>query len=142
MDEADTKEGVLANTLVYLLRVISFLLLWEIAGLNSEVLPTPIETVQKMAHMFTHKVADKLLFAHIGRSLFRMFLGLVIGVVLGIPFGIFMGYNKYFEAFLKYPFEAFRMIPALAWIPLSILFFGISEFGKIFIIIIASVSSK
>jgi NitT/TauT family transport system permease protein/sulfonate transport system permease protein len=68
-----------------------------------------------------------------------MFVGLVIGVGIGIPFGIFMGYNKYFEEFVKYPFEAFRMIPALAWIPMSILFFGISEFGKIFIIIIASI---
>ncbi len=139
MTEADKKDGTVLNILIYMLPIIGFLFLWEIAGLHSEVLPTPVETVQKIFYMLSHKVADKLLFAHIGRSLFRMFFGLLIGVVIGIPFGIFMGYNKYFEAFLKYPFEAFRMIPALAWIPLSILFFGISEFGKIFVIIIASV---
>jgi ABC-type nitrate/sulfonate/bicarbonate transport system permease component len=139
MKEADKTSSVVFNILNYLLPVIGFLLIWEIAGLYSAVLPTPVETAQKIGYMFSNKVADKVLFQHIGRSLFRMLSGLVIGVGIGVPLGILMGYNNYFEAFTKYLFEAFRMIPALAWIPLSIMFFGISEFGKIFIIVIASI---
>ena len=138
MEETTGKKSPVKNVLNYGLPIAGFLLLWELAGLQSPVLPTPVETVQKIGYMFSHKVAGKLLYQHIGRSLFRMLAGLIIGVGIGVPFGIFMGYSRKMEALAKYLFEAFRMIPALAWIPLSILFFGISEFGKVFIIIIAA----
>ena len=128
------------DVLAYLLPIVAVVVFWQIlaAVFYSEVLPTPLSVVRKIAFMATHEVAEKTLYRHIGRSLFRMGSGLVIGISLGVPLGIFMGWNRYFEAAVKPLFETFRMVPALSWIPLSVLFFGTSEFGKIFIIFVAS----
>lgn len=45
-----------------------------------------------------------------------------------------MGYSRTFEAIFKPIFEFIRPIPPLAWIPLSILWFGLGDTGKFFII--------
>jgi ABC-type nitrate/sulfonate/bicarbonate transport system permease component len=126
------------NALVFVMPVIFVIIGWHMLAINSPSLPTPLSVIKKIYYMMFNEVADKTLIRHIGASLYRMGIGLVIGVVLGVPFGIFMGWNKIFEAAAEPLFETFRMIPSLAWIPLSVLFFGTSEFGKIFIIIIAS----
>ena len=126
------------TVLVFVLPIILVVIGWHILAINSPSLPTPASVIKKIHYMVFNEVADKILIRHIGASLFRMGIGLIIGIVLGVPFGIFMGWNKIFEAAAEPLFETFRMIPSLAWIPLSVLFFGTSEFGKIFIIIIAS----
>lgn len=48
--------------------------------------------------------------------------------------GVGMGYSRTFEAVFKPIFEFIRPIPPLAWIPLSILWFGLGDTGKFFII--------
>ena len=130
--------GRVKDLFVYLLPVVVVLSVWYLASFASNVLPTPWETISKIGYMATHPVAGKTLLVHIQASLFRMGIGLIIGISLGVPLGIFMGWNRYFEAAVGPLFQTFRMIPSLAWIPLSILFFGTSELGKIFIIIIAA----
>ncbi len=49
-----------------------------------------------------------------------------------------MGWSKRFEKIVDPFVELFRPISPLAWIPLSILWFGINEAGKIFIVCIAT----
>lgn len=124
--------------LTYILPVVLVVSAWYLLAIISESLPTPVSVVKKIGYMMVNEVADKTLYHHIGASLRRMGIGLVIGISLGVPLGIYMGWNRIFEAAAKPLFETFRMIPSLAWIPLSILFFGTSEMGKIFIIIIAA----
>jgi ABC-type nitrate/sulfonate/bicarbonate transport system permease component len=124
--------------LTYVLPFVVVVTGWHLLALNSQSLPTPVAVIQKIGYMMFNEVAGKYLYSHIGASLSRMGTGLVIGVGLGVPFGIYMGWNRLFEAAARPLFETFRMIPSLSWIPLSILFFGTSELGKVFIIVIAA----
>ena len=57
---------------------------------------------------------------------------------LGIPLGFFMGINKYFNAFFNPIFNLIKPMPPISWVSLSILWLGIGEEPKIFIIAIGA----
>lgn len=70
-----------------------------------------------------------------------MIIGFLLATVVGITLGVLMGRNRLLESILMPLFEAIRPIPPLAWIPLSILWFGLGESPKYFLIFLASFSS-
>jgi ABC-type nitrate/sulfonate/bicarbonate transport system permease component len=72
-------------------------------------------------------------------SLWRMFAGYFIGVVLGIGLGMLMGYFRFFYNLLEPITEVLRPIPSPAYLPIAILFLGIDDQMKIFMIAFASV---
>ena len=67
-----------------------------------------------------------------------MFIGFGIACALGIPLGFFMGINKYFNAFFNPIFNLIKPMPPISWVSLSILWLGIGEEPKIFIIAIGA----
>ena len=67
-----------------------------------------------------------------------LFLNLTVCCLFGIPFGLLIGWNKRCCDFLKPIFELIRPVPALAWIPLMTLWFGIGESSKIALIFIGT----
>ena len=74
------------------------------------------------------------LFFHIGASVARALVGLVVGSALGILFGLLTGRILLF-AYLTEPIaQLFRSIPAIAFVPLAIIWFGLGEQSKIFLI--------
>ena len=78
---------------------------------------------------------------HILASLKRVFVGYFLACIIGIPLGILMGCSKTGKAIVKPIFELLRPIPGLAWIPLAILWFGIGETSKYFIICVSAIVS-
>lgn len=64
----------------------------------------------------------------------RAITGLVIGGGLGLIFGIATGYSPILRSSLDNTFQMLRTIPHLALIPLVILWFGIDESAKIFLV--------
>jgi ABC-type nitrate/sulfonate/bicarbonate transport system permease component len=68
-----------------------------------------------------------------------MTLGFLSGVGLGVPLGLLMGWNKTVGTMISPFFDIFRQIPPLAWIPYSVLLFGIGASSKIFLIFVASI---
>lgn len=75
---------------------------------------------------------------HILSSLYRTLTGLFFGILLGVPVGALMGMSSKINAALMPLFGFIRPIPALAFIPLVIMYFGIGEFPKILLIWIAA----
>lgn len=75
---------------------------------------------------------------HMLRSLGRVVPAYFLGASIGIFLGITMGWYKSIEYLLRPLFEIVRPIPPLAWIPLAILWFGVDEGSKIFIIFLAA----
>ena len=71
---------------------------------------------------------------HIGVSLYRVGVAFFFATIAGIALGVSMGYSKTVEAIIKPIFEFIRPIPPLAWIPMSILWFGLGDQSKFFII--------
>jgi ABC-type nitrate/sulfonate/bicarbonate transport system permease component len=71
-------------------------------------------------------------------SLWRMFAGYFIGVTLGVGLGLLMGYVRFFYNLLEPVTEMLRPIPSPAYLPIVILFLGIDDEMKIFMIAFAT----
>lgn len=121
--------------------VIGFFLLWEYASRFTDAgmfLPAASQIIQRFAKSFVEPVGRHTMPVHIGVSLYRVLTAFSIAVVCGILIGVGMGYSKLAEAIIKPVFELIRPIPPLAWIPMSILWFGLGDASKFFIIFLGS----
>lgn len=78
---------------------------------------------------------------HILITLTRCFSGFFLAVIVAIPFGIILGKNRNIYMYFEVLIEAFRPMPSSALIPIAILFLGIDNEMKIFIIFFGSLWS-
>ena len=126
------------TVLPYLYAALFIVTIWQmvVSFTNAHVtlLPSPLLTAQS----FFELVVTGELFIHIGASLGRVISAWALSALVAIPLGLAMGRWGGFERLVDLVIELFRPISPLAWIPLAILWFGIGETGKIFIIFIAT----
>ena len=78
--------------------------------------------------------AIPMLDGHLWDSLFRVLVALALGILLGVPLGLFMGVSRFFKSFFDPLIELYRPVPPLAWAPLILTIFGITDDGKIFLL--------
>ena len=81
--------------------------------------------------------SENALHQHILWSLYRVFTSFLLAVVTAIPIGIAMGMSRIARGVFDPPIEFYRPIPPLAYLPLTIIWFGIGDFAKIFLIYLA-----
>ncbi len=98
----------------------------------------PHLVVEQLGIMLHKKLAGKILWEHMWDSTRRVLIGYTIACAIGIPLGFFMGVNKYVNAFVKPIFNIIKPMPPISWISLSILWLGIGEPSKVFIIAIGT----
>ncbi len=118
--------------------VFVFLLLtvWHIA-INRQVvhlLPDPLQ----VAGGFLELIQRGLLFKYVVASLFRVTWGFLLAAVIAIPAGLAIGWHRRLEMALNPFLQILRPISPLAWIPISILWFGVGDVAAIFLIFLAS----
>ncbi len=121
-----------------------FLCIWQAAVTFTDagiVMVGPVTVIGSFFKSIVYPIGTHTIQMHVAWSLSRVMTGFVIGCVLGIILGIVMGWYRPMEAFFRPLFEIIRPIPPIAWIPLSIVWFGIGEPSKYFIIFLASFSS-
>ncbi len=97
-------------------------------------LPSPQNIVIDFFRLLTSSYVGNTLIGHTLVSLQIVLGGFFLAVAIGIPLGILMGWFKRIEAVVDPLFQLLRPIPPLAWIPLSLLWFGIGIKSKIFVI--------
>jgi NitT/TauT family transport system permease protein len=83
-------------------------------------------------------VANGNLVKHSVASLFRVTAGFYLAMVLGIPLGMFLGRLTTLRLLVNPLINFLRPISPLAWIPLSMLWFGIGDLPAIFLIFLSS----
>ena len=96
-------------------------------------LPTPIQVWQAAVTEST----TGILWPDIAASVTRIILGFVMSSVVAVPVGILMGAYKGFEAGLEPTVDFMRYTPAVAFIPLTLIWFGTSTTQKLVILFIA-----
>ncbi len=74
----------------------------------------------------------------IGISLYRITIGFLVGAVFAIPLGILIGVSERVRAFFEPVVGFLRYLPASAFIPLAILWLGVGEIQKMFIIFVGT----
>ncbi len=100
-------------------------------------LPSPIAVYSKFISAATDGVANSTLFEHTIASLARVFGAFLLACVTAIPIGIMMGMSSFARGVLDPIIEFYRPLPPLAYLPLIIIWLGIGEFPKVFLIYLA-----
>ena len=127
----------LTSVLLPLLVATAFLLSWEgaVRLSGSDLFPRPIEVARGIVEL----IEKGLLFKYIVASLFRVTWGFFLAVLLGVPLGLLLGWFGWaFKAFNPM-IQVLRPISPIAWIPVAILWFGVSDAAPVFLIFLASV---
>ncbi len=113
---------------------ILILISWEIAStsgwLSTRVLPEPLA----VAKAFWALAVTGELWTHVAVSTRRAAIGFAVGGGLGLLLGLATGTFRLAETLLDSTLQMVRNIPALALIPLVILWFGIDETAKLFLV--------
>ena len=113
-------------------------LVWEslsrMGGWRSKILPSPLQVAASMWEL----IANGTLFKHTIASLFRVTLGYYLSVLLALPLGIILGWWRLGQVAFNSLIQFLRPISPLAWIPLTMLWFGIGDKPAIFLIFLSS----
>lgn len=124
--------------------VFLFLLLWTLVTLPgglipSLFLPPPGDVFSAFVSMLSEPYLGETLFGHVRASLWIVFGGWLVGGLVGVPLGIAMAWWKRLRWIVFPVFLTLRPIPPLAWIPLAIIWLGIGDSARIYVVFLSAV---
>jgi len=121
-----------APAIVPILIVVIWQLLGQLGIISTRTLPTPL----KVAEAGFSLAKSGQLFQYIGSSSGRAFIGFAIGGGIGFALGLLNGLSNTANRLLDSSLQMIRNVPHLALIPLVIIWFGIGETAKIFLVVL------
>lgn len=137
-DSSALNSGRLYSILV----VLALIAIWIIASALGLVKPfywPPVgDAIKRLGMLVSDGFRNVSLWNHVGISVYRVLSGVLYGALVGIPIGFAMGLSSIARGLFDPIVEIMRPIPPLALIPLIILWFGIGEFAKIFLLFLAT----
>jgi len=113
------------------------LLAWECASAFNWVDQVSIPRVSAIAQAWAASVQDGQLPAAVGPTLGRICCGFAVAALVAVPLGLAMGSFALVYRLIEPLTEFVRPIPAAAYIPVAILFLGIGDEMKIFVVALA-----
>src|SRR5262245_186174 len=122
---------------------VALLAVWQacaqIGFVRRSVLPAPTDVALVWYDLITGAtdVATRYWgtwFDHAAASIWRVFAGFAWGIALGILAGLLIGLSRVMERVLDPTIQVLRNIPVTAWVPLSLVFFGIGNAPAVFLI--------
>lgn len=126
---------------LYVVSIVLFLLSWHAAATSAFLGPslaTPLQTAHEIGYLMHTSLAGNTLIGQAWASTHRVLIGFALGSIVAVPLGLFMALNRYVDAIVKPVFDIFKPMPPIAWISISILWFGVGETSKDFIIFIGA----
>lgn len=112
------------------------ILLWQLGSsvgwIDAKILPSPWGVVQTTVKSLQAGTLEK----NLAISLYRALTGFIIGGIIGFILALCTGLSKTMNLLLDSSVQMLRNIPHLALIPLVILWFGVGESSKIFLVAI------
>ncbi|MCE9617300.1 MAG: ABC transporter permease [Nitrosarchaeum sp.] len=124
-----TKQIIFYVALVAIWQLVSMTNIWP-----NNLFPSPYEVAEDLVYT----ASDGSLFFGIGTSILRLIIGLAIAIVGGMLLGIFMARIEIINQTIGSLVLGLQSIPSVAWVPLAILWFGLTDGGIIFVTAIGS----
>jgi NitT/TauT family transport system permease protein len=125
------------RTLFYSLLVGIWFLLAKLKIWPPYVFPDPKGVVENMWAGF----ADHSFWIAIGVSMKRMLEGYAISVVLGMILGFGVASSKFLEETMGGLLVSLQSLPSICWLPLAVLWFGLTEKAILFVVVMGSLLS-
>jgi ABC-type nitrate/sulfonate/bicarbonate transport system permease component len=126
---------------LYSVSIISFFGIWTYVDYTRVLgngIAAPWAVLVEIFRLTGDTIAGKSLWGHIWASTYRVLIGFSIAAAIAVPLGILMALNRYINAIVKPVFDLLKPMPPFAWISCAILWFGIDEPSKIFIIVVGT----
>jgi NitT/TauT family transport system permease protein len=115
--------------------------LWQLVAISgwreSYVLPGPAPVFAELGH----QLVVKDFWSAVGVTLTRGVVGFVFAAVLGLLLGILVARSRILRAAIGSLITGLQTMPSIAWFPLAILLFQLSEQAILFVILIGAVPS-
>ncbi|MBI3966534.1 MAG: ABC transporter permease [Chloroflexi bacterium] len=128
--------------------LVALLAVWQLASVTGlvqeQILPPPLTVLQTFVELSTDWSVFALqnlqfqLVISTGMSLLRVAVGLTCGVVIGVVTGYLVAWYPLAAFPLDFLIRSLRTIPGLAWVPLAVVWFGVSWLGPIFIVTLSA----
>lgn len=113
--------------------------IWQLTSFSSiwpsNIFPSPYEVAEDLVYT----AADGSLFFGIGTSLLRLIVGLAIAIGGGMLLGILMARVETVNQTIGSLVLGLQSIPSVAWVPLALLWFGLSDAGIIFVTAVGAI---
>ena len=122
----------------YLILPVAILVIWQLLSQAGLIKPLILPPPTKVAGAFWELLSSGQLPKHIWISILRVSEGFGLAALVGIVMGIGIGLSRTLDRLTDLVIQVLRPIPPIAWIPLAILWFGIDELSKIYIIFLGA----
>jgi ABC-type nitrate/sulfonate/bicarbonate transport system permease component len=111
---------------------------WELAARLGLIDPLFLPAPSQALTATLARVPVDVLAGHVYASLLRILWGFGLGALAGIGLGIALGWYRVLDSLLRPLIDLLRPIPPLAWIPIAIVWFGLGEPSKVFVIFLGA----
>ncbi|MDR2081570.1 MAG: ABC transporter permease [Campylobacteraceae bacterium] len=128
----------IAGFVWYIILPVLIIIVWKAADIAGYIVPYTMPPPEDIVITAVEFYNDGTLLKHIGVSFMRVVEGFGIALVLALFLGVIIGLSRRFEKLTDSVLQIIKPIPPIAWIPLAILWFGIGEASKIYIIAIGA----
>ena len=130
------KKNILAKKIAFYVLLV---IVWQAISMSdiwpNNIFPSPYEVGEDLVYT----ASDGSLFFGIGTSIARLVIGLGIAIVGGVILGIFMARVETVNQTIGSLVLGLQSIPSIAWVPLAILWFGLTDTGIIFVTAIGAI---
>src|SRR6185503_14632973 len=121
----------------YLLMLTTWQVLYSAKFIPDYLFPSPLQVAQRLWIL----AADSYLWPSLKATFQRMGIGFSISATLGLFIGLLMGMSQVVSSCLRSLFLGLQTLPTAAWVPVSLLLFGLSDRGIYFVIIMSSIAA-
>lgn len=123
---------------VYLAIPVLILVIWELLSVGGIIRPIILPSPLQVADVTWQLIRTGDLVRHIFSSVVRVLEGFALAALAGLVLGVGIGLSRTTSRLAELPIQLIKPIPPIAWIPLAILWFGIGEWAKIYLIFIGA----
>ncbi|SDV48902.1 ABC transporter permease [Chitinasiproducens palmae] len=117
---------------------VALVALWQLGSSLKLISPTLLPSPWYVLQTVWYLASTGQLWRDVQASAVRVIEGYAIAAVLAIALGVAMGLFRPLNRLVDLLMQILKPVPPIAWIPLSILWFGIDEGAKVFIIVLGA----
>jgi taurine transport system permease protein len=130
---------IVSGSSVAMLFAAWYLITGPLGLVSSLKFPSPLDAYESFIRLIRPPgYADGILAQHILASTELVLIGFLLATATGVPLGLLMGRNRLVDGYVNPVFQLIRPIAPIAWIPLTILWFGLGIGAKLFVIWLAA----